>query len=255
MNRLSACLITLNEEESLSRTLASLSGIADEVVVVDAGSTDGTEQIARKHGAVFFRRKWTNYGEQKNFAASSASNDWILSMDADEELSGALRISLLAWKERKPKFSVYEMPRRAWYLGAWIKHSAWYPDYQQRLYRRDSAQFSGIIHESLRFEGTPGRLDGDLLHYTVRSFAEHEEKVERYAVLAAQEMFLVGKRSWRPAMWFATPWSWFHNYFLRGGFLDGYRGALIAQMAARTVRLKYRKLGQLVAEAARRNAE
>lgn len=255
MNRLSACLITLNEEESLSRALASLSGIADEVVVVDAGSTDRTEQIAREHGAAFFGRTWTNYGEQKNFAASSASNDWILSMDADEELSSALRTSLLEWKAGEPKFSVYEMPRRAWYLGAWIKHSGWYPDYQRRLYRRDSAQFLGIIHESLRFEGKPGRLDGDLLHYTVRSFAEHEEKVERYAVLAAQRMFLGGKRSWVPAVWFATPWSWFQNYFLRGGFLDGYRGALIAQMAARMVRLKYRKLGQLVAEASRRDGK
>jgi hypothetical protein len=146
------------------------------------------------------------------------------------------------------------MPRRARYLGAWIKHSGWYPDYQRRLYRRDSAQFSGTIHESLRFEGKPGRLDGDLLHYAVRSFAEHEEKVERYAVLASQQMFLAGKRSWRAAMLFATPWSWFQNYFLRGGFLDGYRGALIAQMAARMVRLKYRKLGQLV-EAARRDGE
>jgi glycosyltransferase involved in cell wall biosynthesis len=255
MNRLSACLITLNEEESISRTLASLSGIADEVVVVDAGSTDRTEQIARERGAVFLVHKWTNYGEQKNFAAASASNDWILSMDADEELSTELRTSILEWKERKPEFRVYEMARRAWYLGAWIKHSGWYPDYQRRLYRRDSAQFSGIVHESLRIEGKPGRLDGDLLHYTVRSFAEHEEKVERYAALAAHQMYAAGKRSWRPALLFATPWSWFQNYFLRGGFLDGYRGALIAQMAARAVRIKYRKLGRLVRAAGERDRE
>lgn len=255
MNRVSACLITLNGEESLSRALASLSGIADEVVVVDAGSTDGTEKIAREHGAVFLARKWTNYGEQKNFAAASASNDWILSLDADEELSGKLRISLQEWKEGSPKFSVYEVPRRAWYLGAWIKHSGWYPDYQRRLYRRDAAQFSGIIHESLRFEGRPGRLEGDLLHYTVRSFREHEEKVEHYTTLAAQQMYAVGVRSWRPAMLFATPWSWFQNYFLRGGFLDGFRGALIAQMAARSVRMKYRKLGQLVRAAGERDRE
>jgi glycosyltransferase involved in cell wall biosynthesis len=253
MNHLSACLITVNEEDNLSRALASLSGIADEIVVVDAGSTDRTEQIAREHGAVFVVRKWTNYAEQKNFAAAAASKNWILSVDADEELSATLRTSILEWKERAPEFPVYEMPRRAWYLGGWIKHSGWYPDYQRRLYRRDLARFSGIIHESLRFEGKPGRLNGDLLHYTVQSFAEHEEKVERYAALAAQQMFLAGKRSWRPAVWLATPWSWFQNYFLRGGFLDGYRGALIAQMAARAVRIKYRKLGQLVRAAGGRD--
>jgi glycosyltransferase involved in cell wall biosynthesis len=246
MNRVSACLITLNEEENLPRALASLAGIADEIVVVDSGSRDRTEEIARQHGAAFFFRTWTNYAEQKNFAAECASNDWILSMDADEELSSSLHASLLGWKKRKPEFSVYEMPRRTWYLGAWVKHSGWYPDFQRRLYRRDAAQFSGTVHESLRFEGKAGRLNGDLLHYTVRSFDEHEANVERYTTLAAQRMFAEGKRKWRGAMWLATPWSWFQNFVLRGGFLDGYRGALIAQMAARSVRLKYAKLGKLV---------
>lgn len=246
MNRVSACLITLNEEENLPRALASLAGIADEIVVVDSGSTDRTEEIARQHGAAFFSRAWTNYADQKNFAAECAGNDWILSVDADEELSSVLQTSLLAWKKHTPEFCVCEMARRTWYLGAWIRHSGWYPDFQRRLYRRDSAEFSGIIHESLRFEGRPGRLSGDLLHYTVRSFDEHQANVERYTTLAAQQMFGQGKRKWRSAVWLATPWSWFQNFVLRGGFLDGYRGALIAQMAARSVRLKYAKLGKLV---------
>jgi hypothetical protein len=99
----------------------------------------------------------------------------------------------------------------------------------------------------LRFEGKPGRLSGDLLHYTVRSFDEHQANVERYTTLAAQQMFGQGQRKWRGALWLATPWSWFQNFVLRAGFLDGYRGALIAQMAARSVRLKYAKLGKLVA--------
>jgi glycosyltransferase involved in cell wall biosynthesis len=255
MNRLSACLITLNEEHNLPRALASLQGIADEVIVVDSGSTDGTASIAREHGAVFFERAWANYSEQKNFAAERAQNEWVFSMDADEELSSALQTSLLDWKKRDPQSSVYEMARKTWYLGAWVKHSGWYPDFQRRLYRRDKAQFSGIIHEALRFACKPGRLNGDLLHYTVRSFAEHEQKVERYAALAAQQMYAAGERSWRSAVWFATPWSWFQNYFLRGGFLDGYRGALIAQMAARAVRIKYENLGQLVRAAGDRDRE
>jgi glycosyltransferase involved in cell wall biosynthesis len=252
MNRLSACLITLNEEHNLPRALASLREIADQIVVVDSGSTDRTEEIAREYGAEFLTRPWTDYSEQKNYAASCAQNEWILSLDADEELSSALQTSLLDWKKRAPQFCVYEMARRTWYLGAWIKHSGWYPDFQRRLYLRGEAQFSGIIHEALRFDGSPGRLYGDLLHYTIRSFAEHETKVARYTTLAAQQMYAAGKRNWRAAMWFATPWSWFHNFVLRGGFLDGYRGALIAQMAARAIRVKYRKLGQLTRAAAER---
>jgi len=255
MNRISACLITLNEEHNLPRALDSLRGIADEIVVVDSGSTDRTLEIARERGAATFHRAWTNYSEQKNYAAERATHDWILSLDADEELSTSLQSSLLHWKETPPAGNVYEVSRRTWYLGAWIRHSGWYPDFQRRLYRRDKARFEGIVHESLRFAGKPGRLEGDLLHYTVRSFAEHEANVERYTTLAAEQMYAAGLRSWRAAMWFATPWSWFQNFFLRGGFLDGYRGGLIAQMAARSVRLKYKKLGRFVIEAGKQVRE
>jgi glycosyltransferase involved in cell wall biosynthesis len=246
MNRLSACIITLNEEANLPRALASLAGIADEIVVVDSGSTDRTQQIARDAGASWFERAWTTYADQKNYAAQRAANDWILSLDADEELSSPLQTSLLSWKKHTPEYSVYEMARKTWYLGAWIEHSGWYPDFQRRLYRRDQVEFSGLVHESLRFNGRIGRLSGDLLHYTVRSFDEHESNVEHYTTLAAEQMFAEGKRNWKRAMWLATPWSWFHNFVLRGGFMDGYRGALIARMAARSVRLKYAKLGKLL---------
>jgi Glycosyl transferase family 2 len=246
MNRVSACLITLNEEANLPRALASLRGIVDEVVVVDSGSTDRTAEIARSNGALFHTRPWTTYADQKNYAAQCASNDWILSLDADEELSSPLQTCLLSWKKHPPEHSVYEVARKTWYLGKWIEHSGWYPDFQRRLYRRDQAEFSGLVHESLRFSGRPGRLNGDLLHYTVNSLDEHEANVERYATLAAQQMFAEGKRSWKSAICFATPWSWFQNFVLRGGFMDGYRGALIAKMAARSVRLKYAKLGRLI---------
>src|SRR5467141_840198 len=180
MNLLSACLITFNEEHNLPRVLNSVQGVADEIVVVDGGSKDRTAEIARDHGAKVVTHAWTNFAEQKNVAAAAASHDWILSLDADEELSPELRNALLAWKEKEPGFAVYEFARRAWYVGGWINHSGWYPDRQRRLYRRDAARFSGIVHEALRFQGEPGRLDGDLLHYTIRSLSEHQEKVERY---------------------------------------------------------------------------
>lgn len=254
MNRISACLITLNEEHNLPRALESLRGVADEIIVVDSGSTDRTTAIAREHGAAVYTRWWTNYSEQKNYAAGRAKYDWILSLDADEELSAPLQTALLEWKRAEPRGTVYEVARRTWYVGAWIRHSGWYPDYQRRLYRRNAAQFEGIVHEALRFSGMPCRLAGDLLHYTVRSFAEHEANVERYTTLAAKQLYEAGHRSWRGGAWFAPAWSFAQNFLLRAGFLDGHRGWLISRMAARSVRLKYAKLGKLI-EAERAGAK
>ena len=131
MNRISACLITFNEEENLPRALDSVAGIADEIVVVDYRSADRTQEIARMHGAKLVVHEWNNFAEQKNIAANAARNDWILSRDADEELSPELRQSLFEWKQREPVYAVYEFARRTWYLGGWIWHTRWYPDYQR----------------------------------------------------------------------------------------------------------------------------
>jgi glycosyltransferase involved in cell wall biosynthesis len=246
MNGLSVCVIAQNEQENLPRVLHSVQGIADEIVVVDGGSTDRTQEIALEHGATVFERTFTNHADQKNYAASLASHDWIFLLDADEELSDELKESVRHWKAHEPQFAVYEMPRLTWYLGAWIHHSRWYPDWQRRIYRRDKASFSGAIHSALRYDGKIGRLRGNLLHYTIRTFSEHEAKLEKYTTTIAKEMFDQGRRNWRAPMWLAAPWSWIHHFFLGAGFLDGYRGALIAQMAARGVRLKFQKLGKLV---------
>jgi glycosyltransferase involved in cell wall biosynthesis len=256
MNRLTVCVVAQNEERNLPRLLNSVRGIADEIVLVDGGSTDRTQQVAREFGAAVFERPFTNHADQKNYAASLSSNDWIFLLDADEELSEELKESLEKWKATPPHFPVYEMPRLTWYLGAWIRHSRWYPDWQRRIYRRDRVSFSGAIHSALRFDGPVGKLRGDLLHYTIRTFTEHQAKLEKYTTAIAQEMFKQGRRNWRAAMWLATPWSWIHHFFLGAGFMDGYRGALIAQMAARSVHLKFAKLGKLVeAEKRARNSE
>jgi glycosyltransferase involved in cell wall biosynthesis len=254
MNPLSVCIIAQNEQENLPRVLQSAQTIADEIIVVDGGSTDRTAEIARDAGAKMFFRAFTNHADQKNYAASLAAHDWIFLLDADEELSGELKRSVQEWKRAVPQFEVYEMSRLTWYLGAWIRHSRWYPDWQRRIYRRDKASFGGVIHSALRYGGPIGRLQGDLLHYTIRTFPEHEAKLEKYTAAIAQEMFDDGRRNWRAAMWFAAPWSWIHHFIIGAGFLDGRRGALIAKMAARGVRLKFQKLGRLVeAERAAKN--
>jgi len=251
MPPLSVCIITLNEEHNLPRALAAVRDLADELVVVDAGSTDHTQQIAREAGARLFVRPFTNHSDQKNYAASLAANEWIFLLDADEEPDATLLASILEWKKREPEYFVYEMARLNWYLGAWIRHSRWYPDYKERIYRRDKAAFHDVIHSALRFEGCAGRLRGDLLHYSFRSVEEHEAKVDRYSSALAQDLFDRGRRSWRGAMWVATPWSWFHHYVLGAGFLDGARGARIARLAARGTWLKFRKLGELIREEGR----
>ncbi|MGH9773490.1 MAG: glycosyltransferase family 2 protein [Candidatus Acidiferrales bacterium] len=246
MNRISACVITHNEESNLPRLLDSLAGVADEIVVVDSGSTDATVPRALARGAKLFARGWTNFSDQRNFAAARASHDWIFAFDADEELSGPLRESLLAWKACKPAAAAYEVARRANYLGVWIRHSGWYPDWKIRLYHRARARFAGAVHESLRVEGPVARLAGDLLHYTIRTKAEHREKIERYTSIAARELFEAKQTSWRLPMVFGSAWTFFQTFFLRAGLLDGWRGGMIARMAARYVWEKYRKLGDLV---------
>ena len=246
MPAISAIFITYNEEHDLPDALESVRGVADEIVVVDSGSLDHTCEVAREHGARVISRAFTNFGDQKNFAASQARHDWVLSLDADERLSGELRDSLLAWKQSDPEYSAYEMNRKPNYLGGWIGHSGWYPEHCVRLYRRNSAGFEGALHESVRVGGPAGRLPGDLLHYTIRSLREHYAKMEAFTTRAAEDLYARGRRHWRGGMWVAAPWTLLQRFVFQLGFLDGYRGALIAWTSARYVWLKYRKLGVLV---------
>jgi glycosyltransferase involved in cell wall biosynthesis len=246
MPPISAVLITYNEEIDLPRALASLAGIADELVVVDSGSTDRTGEVAQSAGARVLHRPFDQYDKQKNFAAAQATHDWVLALDADEALSPELRASLIAWKQKEPTQIAYQMATRSNYLGGWIRHSGWYPEYRIRFYRRDRARWLGALHESVRAEGPVGRLDGDLLHYTMSSVAEHYAKMEVYTNRAAEDLYARGRRRWRGGMWVAAPWTLAQRFVLQLGFLDGYRGAVIAWTSARYVWMKYRKLGVLV---------
>jgi glycosyltransferase involved in cell wall biosynthesis len=247
MPALTAILIAYNEELDLPRALASLRGIADEIVLLDSGSTDRTCEIARQAGARVFTRKLDSFAEQKNYAASLSTNDWIFSMDCDQELSPELRSSLAAWKQQAPDKNAYEMAQLSNYLGGWIRHSGWYPEYKTLLFRRDKGKFVGAVHERVQAEPPTGRLAGQMFHYTIRSLAEHRAKLDAMSTLAAEEMFARGRRSWRAAMIFAPPWTILQRLVFQLGLLDGRRGLWIAWMSARHIYAKYRKLGRLCA--------
>ena len=245
MPRLSVTIITQDEERNLPDTLKSVEGVADEVIVVDSGSTDRTCEIARAAGVRVIDRAWTDYGDQKNFAAGQASHDWILSLDADERLSPELRAAVIEWKLTEPALAAFTFARRNNYLGGWVRHGGWYPDRKARLYDRRQARFAGTVHESLKFQGEAGHLSGDLLHYTMRTVEDHRRSTERYSTLAAGQRFAEGKRQWLLPLLFAPGWAFLRTYILQLGFLDGGRGWRIARMAARYSFLKYRKLGVL----------
>lgn len=247
MPALTAILIAYNEERDLPRALASLDGVADEIILVDSGSTDRTCEIARSRGARVYTRQLDSLAEQKNYAASFSSNDWLISIDCDEELSPELRASLLSWKQTVPEEHGYNVCRLTNYLGGWIRHSGWYPDYKVKVYRRDHGRFVGVLHEAVKLDGSAGRLEGHLLHYTIRSLAEHKAKLDFLTTMSAQDMFSRGRKHWRATMIFAPPWTFFQRLVFQLGVLDGWRGWLIAWLSGVYIYLKYRKLGRLLA--------
>ncbi len=247
MPALTAILISYNEEQDLPRALASLAGIADEIILVDSGSTDRTCDIARSHGARVYTRAMDSFAEQKNYAASLSSNDWVLSIDCDHELSPELSASMLTWKQQFPDKNGYEILQFTNFLGGWIRHSGWYPDYKLLLYRRDKGTFVSALHERVHLEGPAGRLNGQLFHYTVRSLSEQRAKLDAMTTLAAEDLFARGRKSWRAAMIFASPWTILQRLVFQLGILDGRRGWLIAWFSGKYIYLKFRKLGRLLA--------
>jgi glycosyltransferase involved in cell wall biosynthesis len=247
MPALTAILISYNEEVDLPRALASLAGIADEIILVDSGSTDRTCEMARAFGARVYTRKLDNFAEQKNYAASLSSNDWILCIDCDHELSPELRSSILAWKQEVPENTGYEISLLTNYLGGWIRHSGWYPEFKVLLFRRDKGKFVSALHERVHMDDPPGRLNGHLFHFTIRSLAEHRAKLDAMSTLAAEDLFARGRRSWRAAMILAPPWTVVQRLVFQLGVLDGRRGWLIARLSGNYIYLKYRKLGRLLA--------
>jgi glycosyltransferase involved in cell wall biosynthesis len=246
---LSVCIITLNEEANIGRTLASVKEIADEIIIVDSGSTDATVSIAQSFGAKVFVEPWKGFARQKNSSLEKAGCDWILSLDADEEVATELAASISAVVKSggEPKFPGYRMNRRNLYFGRWIRHSGYYPDPKLRLVRRGAAEFElRDVHEDMKMPGEPGHLRGDLIHHaypTLESFIEH---ANRYSSLGAGMVVRERKAGFsvvnivlRPMVRFL--WS----YFFRGGFLDGREGLLVLMTHAAYVSWKYAKAWEI----------
>ena len=239
--KISATIITLNEERNIARAMESLR-CCDEIVVVDSGSTDRTADIAAKLGARVIDSPWGGYAAQKNFATSQACNDWILSIDADEALSEALEGEIWQIKKNGPRFDAYTMPRLAQYLGRWILHSGWYPDRKVRLFDRAKAKWVGeFVHESVEVTGTVGHLESDLLHFTCDSLTEHLKSLDRYTTLAAEQLVSQRKNIGWQHLIFDPAWTFWKTYIVKQGFRDGFEGLTIAQMAAFYNFLKYAK--------------
>ncbi len=247
MAGLSVVIITFNEEKNIARCLDSVKDIADEIIVVDSSSTDTTVATARLFNAKVIDHPFIGYGEQKNFATAQASHDWILSLDADEELTPTLRQSIQQ-ALRTPQHDVYQMPRLTNYCGQWIKHCGWYPDKQTRLYNRTKGKWQEQkVHEYWKAndENTKkGLLKGDLLHYSFASISEHVKKTEKYSELAAQAAVEKGKTASLLKIIVSPKWHFFSEYILKLGFLDGYYGLVICRMSEFAAFIKYSKIRQ-----------
>lgn len=239
--KISAAIITLNEERNLGRAIESLR-CCDEIVVVDSGSTDRTLEIATKLGARVVESDWRGYAGQKNFATSACEYDWVLSLDADESLSESLEGEIWQLKKTGPRYDGYTMPRLAQYLGRWILHSGWYPDRKVRLFDRRKARWEGdFVHESVAVNGRIGHLEGNLLHFTCQSLSEHLKSLDHYTTLAAEQIVSQGKVVPTTKILLDPIWTFWRTYVFQRGYLDGLEGLVIAQMAAFYNFVKYVK--------------
>ncbi|WP_353191339.1 glycosyltransferase family 2 protein [Pandoraea pnomenusa] len=240
---LTVTILTRNERHNIAECIASVQSFASQIVVVDNASTDGTADIARAAGAeVHVTPDWPGFGPQKNRALSYATQPWVLSLDADERVTpeSAAEIATAVANGANGAHAGYRMPRLSQFLGQWVKHCGWYPDYVLRLFRRDAGRFSdNLVHERVIVEGEIGTLTHHLLHYSYTEARQVDDKVQRYARAGAKEMALRGKRVSPLKPWINGGWAFVRTYVLRRGFLDGATGAAIARMNARSAFLKY----------------
>ena len=255
MPTLSVILITRNEEANLADCLASLEGSAQQIVVVDTNSSDRTLEIAKNYGAVIAQpADWPGFGPQKNRALALATGDWVLSLDADERLTPALRSEILTAINHPAHVECFAIPRLSWYCGRFIRHSGWSPDYVDRLFKRGTAHFSDdLVHERLIPNGQVARLENPMLHFSFMNYSQVLQKLDRYSTASAEQAFAKGKTSNPMKAVLHGIWAFTRTYFMRSGFLDGPQGFALAISNGQGTYYRYMKLWQLHQEANSRN--
>jgi glycosyltransferase involved in cell wall biosynthesis len=243
--RVTVTIITLDEAAHIAAAIDSADW-ADEIVVVDSGSVDDTLAIARARGARTETRAWTGYVDQKNFAASLASHEWIFSLDADERITPALASEIRTLLSTEPPQGGYRVPRVTFHLGRWVRTTDFYPDHQTRLYDRRKGRWQGrYVHESVSVDGETGQLTHELQHYSYRDLSDHLDRINAYTTLAARQMYESGRRARATDLLIHPPAAFLRNYVLRRGFLDGTAGLTISMVNAYSVLLKFAKLWEL----------
>jgi glycosyltransferase involved in cell wall biosynthesis len=243
--KLTVTVITRNEAANIRAALESVAW-ADEIIVVDSHSADDTVAIARQYATRVEVRDWAGYSAQKNFAADLASNDWILSLDADERVTPPLAREIRALLERGPNARGYRISRVTWYLGRWLHSTDWYPDYQLRLYDRRCGRWNARrVHESFELQGRPGTLRHHLEHYAYRDVSDHVTSIDHYTTLAAEQWMEEGRRTNILELAVHPPIAFLRNYLLRTGFRDGMPGLLVSALNSYYVFMKLVKLWEL----------
>jgi len=244
--RISATIICMNEETHIKACLESVSW-CDEIVVVDSGSTDKTVEIAKQFTPKVIHHDWPGFIEQVNFAMAQATGDWVLCIDADERCSPGLKDAIQKILPELDGMGGYELKRHTWYLGRWINHGGWYPDWKTRFIKRAGAKCVGHEpHYRIVPEGPVKKLDADILHYTYDDFKDHIRTLDKYSDVVSKEMQDEG-RKFRLLKALFHPWGKFINcYFLKLGFLDGWAGFVISITSAFYVFAKYVKFRERV---------
>jgi glycosyltransferase involved in cell wall biosynthesis len=249
MIEVSACMITFNNARTVEKALQSVSSWASEIIVVDSFSTDGTFEIAKKYATRYEQRPWPGFREQYNYCISQAKNDWVLFLDADEEISSELAGEIRRRLEGdNGAYDGYIAHRRNYYLGRWIMHGGWVPDSEIRLFRKSKGAFAGGLHANVQVDGRVGELTGYYYHYNYRDIAEQIETINRYSASAAADMFSEGKKFSCIDLLLRPPLRFLKEYVFKRGFLDGMPGLVIAVSTMYYVFAKYAKLWELEQE-------
>lgn len=247
--KISAVIITFNEEKNIERCIKSLTNIADEIVVVDSFSTDGTEEICKAHNVRFISHKFDGHIEQKNWARKQVAHNVVLSLDADEALNETLAASILELKGNW-QYDAYKMNRLTNYCGKWIKHTGWYPDTKVRLWNNKMGHWTGENpHDEFKLfddKVTIGFLKGDLLHYSYHHPSDHDKQIEYFTNIAAKSFVEKGKKPFFMQAYLSSFLKFIKCYFIKLGFLDGKEGWIISKKSSYAAYLKYKKINTLL---------